>query len=147
MRDRYSVARGGEGEPGLILVIDEVLGLIHLRGSEISLQHIQQLVKLANSSWQAEQRPVDSPNDPEPVTCPVCQRKTIWPGTCDPKTGEHRPRPKHAGDCSSNRRWPCDCTVAATGNLHGCSHFVSKNGVGPFSFCANCGYHESEHGT
>lgn len=45
---RYTVSRGGEDEPGLILIADEEKGIIVARSSTMALKYVQELVDLAN---------------------------------------------------------------------------------------------------
>lgn len=47
---RYEIAKAGEDEPGVILVLDHESGLVIARSSEIALKHVDELVRLANSA-------------------------------------------------------------------------------------------------
>lgn len=49
-KKRYSVARGGEDEPGLILIADDEKGVIVARSSDMALKYVQELVDFANRS-------------------------------------------------------------------------------------------------
>jgi hypothetical protein len=51
---RYSIGRGGEDEPGLILIIDHQQHIVVAQSGEIGLRFVQELVDLAN-------RPVVTP--------------------------------------------------------------------------------------
>jgi hypothetical protein len=55
MTERYELSRGGEDEPGLILIGDRKLYLIVARSSEMCLKHVSTLVELANKGAGVEE--------------------------------------------------------------------------------------------
>lgn len=53
-KQRYNISRGGNDEPGLILIGDSEKGVIVARSSEMALSHVQDLVRLANAACAVE---------------------------------------------------------------------------------------------
>lgn len=47
---RYSLARGGQNEPGLVMIIDDVEGLVVAHANERCLPQLEALIKRANGS-------------------------------------------------------------------------------------------------